>query len=72
MRWEDEEPPTGSAADAQAIQAWNALTNGTGGIDWAGLPLVAELLGIDDLEDLLHRLLVIKLHRPPKDDLPST
>ncbi len=35
-----------------------------GGLDWAGLPLVAEFLGVTDLEMLMHRLTVIKLHRP--------
>lgn len=35
-----------------------------GGIDWAGVPLVAEFLGVRDLEMFLHRLTVIKLHRP--------
>lgn len=37
-----------------------------GGIDWAGLPLVVEHLGIDDVEGLLHRLLTIKLHKRPE------
>lgn len=31
-----------------------------GGIDWAGLPLVAELLGVDDLETLIMQLIVIR------------
>jgi hypothetical protein len=51
-----------------AITAWNLLANGSGGIDWAGLPVVAELLGLMDVEMLLWRLLVIKRHRGPADD----
>lgn len=47
---------------------WNYLHNGHGGFDWAGLPLVVALLGIDDVEALMHRLLVIKTHKPPKQD----
>jgi hypothetical protein len=39
-----------------------------GGLDWAGLPLVIELLGVADVEALIDRLLTIKTHRPPKDD----
>lgn len=39
-----------------------------GGFDWAGLPLVIELLGVVDVEALIDRLLIIKTHRPPKDD----
>jgi hypothetical protein len=41
------------------------LTNGMGGIDWSGLPLVVALLGIDDVEAFVDRLLVIKTHKPP-------
>lgn len=36
-----------------------------GGLDWSGLPYVAAELGIDDISGLMHRLLVIKTHRPP-------
>ena len=39
------------------------LANGMGGLDWSGVPLVAELLGVGDLEMFLHRMTVIKLHR---------
>lgn len=38
-----------------------------GGIDWAGLPIVAELLGIADPEYLIEQLLVIRTHKPPND-----
>lgn len=31
-----------------------------GTLDWAGLPLVAELLGIDDLETLIVQLAAIR------------
>lgn len=33
-----------------------------GQIDWAGLPLVADLLGVDDLEMLITQLLTIRDH----------
>jgi hypothetical protein len=36
-----------------------------GGIDWAGLPAVCAWLGIEDIDGLLLRLAVIKLHKPP-------
>jgi hypothetical protein len=39
-----------------------------GGIDWAGLPFVAELLGIEDIERLADDLLTIKSHEPPEKD----
>jgi hypothetical protein len=49
-----------------AIHAFNMLANGMGGCDWAGLPYVVAYLGVQDVEGLLDRLRVIKLHRPPK------
>ncbi|WKB52313.1 hypothetical protein [Eleftheria terrae] len=54
-------------ADRTALTAWSHLSNGAGGIDWAGLPVVVELLGITDVEGLIHRLHVIKTHRPPNE-----
>lgn len=48
------------------------LANGMASIDWAGVPIVAAMLGIDDLETLIRRLMTIKHHRPgeslEKDD----
>lgn len=67
MQWKGEEPPQATDDEALAIQAWNHLSNGMGGFDWAGLPTVVHLLGITDIEMLLHRLNTIKAHRPPKD-----
>jgi hypothetical protein len=39
-----------------------------GGIDWSGLPLVCDWLGVDDVDDLMYRLGVIKAYKPPKDN----
>lgn len=50
-----------------AIRGWNLLSNGMGGIDWAGLPLVVALLGVQEVEPFVDRLLVIKTHKPPKN-----
>lgn len=42
-----------------------------GGIDWAGLPVVVELLGIADIDHLVAGLQVIRCHKPGKpDDTP--
>ena len=49
-----------------AIQIYNSLANGMGGLDWAVLPLFAGLHGVDDIEGLVDRLLTIKLHKPPE------
>lgn len=41
---------------AMAIRAWNLM----GGIDWAALPVVAELYGITDIDLLIHQLVAIR------------
>ena len=43
------------------------LANGSGGIDWAGLPIVATLLGVADLEAFARHLITIKTYRPDKE-----
>ena len=48
-----------------AFKAHTLLANGMGGHDWAGLPVVCAWLGITDIDGLLHRLLIIKTHKPP-------
>lgn len=53
-----------------AVRAFNFLSNGHGGIDLAGLPLVAEYLGIADVEMLMHRLYVIRTHKAPAFGAP--
>jgi hypothetical protein len=57
------DPPPRGEADGHAIAVWNYLSNGMGGLDWSGLPLVTEYLGITDIEGLMARLIVIKTHR---------
>lgn len=42
------------------MKAWRLLSNGMGGFDWNGLPIVAELLGVDDPAMLIERLETIK------------
>ena len=44
------------------------LSNGMGGLDWAGLPVVAAYWGVTDMEGLMHRLYVMKIHQPPEQD----
>lgn len=47
------------------------LSNGMGGFDLGhGLDTVVELLGVEDVEALIHRLVVIKYHEPPKNAAP--
>lgn len=47
------------------------LSNGMGGFDLGqGLDTVVSLLGVEDVESLVHRLVVIKYHEPPKEDAP--
>ena len=52
--------PEQTPDDAQlAIQAWNVM----GGIDWAALPLVCEMFGVDDPEKLVRQLCAIRDHK---------
>lgn len=53
MPFEPVPPPEGAA---QAIRAWNLL----GGMDWAGMETVAEMLGITDIDALIVRLATIR------------
>lgn len=41
---------------ALAIRAWNLM----GGIDWAALPVVAEMLGITDIEAFAVSLVAVR------------
>lgn len=67
-RYEGESAPVAEPSTALAIQAFNHLANGQGAIDWSGLPYVVAELGITDVSGLMHALLVIKTHKPPKED----
>ncbi len=55
-------------AERAAITAWNLLSTGSGAFDLGALPVVVELLGVQDVEGLIDRLLIIKLHRPEKQN----
>lgn len=50
--------PAQSSDTAQAIHAWNLM----GGLDWAALPVIVELLGIADPEPLIYQLQAIRNH----------
>lgn len=67
IQYRGEDPPEATDDDLLAMRTWNMLANGMGGLDWAGLPLAVALFGIRDVEGLLHRLQVIKQHRPPDE-----
>jgi hypothetical protein len=62
---ESADPPRAAPEDYLALDALRMLANGMGGIDWAGVPIVFALLGVEDPEDVIHRMTVIKSHRPP-------
>lgn len=51
---------------------WAALANGSGGMDWAGLPTVVAWLGVADVDTLLHHLAVINAWRPPRPGAHET
>lgn len=43
------------------------LANGMGGVDWAGLQLAVEKHEVENVEDLIDRLVYIKSWRRPTD-----
>lgn len=47
-----------------AIRVFNALSDSMGGVAWAGLEVMAAYYGIDDVDGLIERLLIVKTHRP--------
>lgn len=38
-----------------------------GGIDWAALPIVVEMLGIEDVDRLVRQLVTIREHRKQEE-----
>jgi hypothetical protein len=64
VEYEGEEPPQASDEDLMANRVASLLANGSGGFDWSGLPLLVGWLGVRDVEGLLMRLAVIRLHKP--------
>lgn len=53
MPFEPEPCPDGSVL---TVRAWNLM----GGLDWAALPVVAEMLGVRDVERLIDGLIAIR------------
>jgi hypothetical protein len=47
-----------------AVEVFRALRDDVGGVNWAALPLFVTLYGVDDVELLIERLVVLKTHRP--------
>ena len=43
---------------------WNLL----GGLDWAGLPIAAEMYGVDDVDALVRDLATIREFQRPRDE----
>jgi len=41
-----------------AVRAWNLM----GGLDWAALPIVLEMLGVEDPEPVIHQLILLRDH----------
>lgn len=42
------------------------IANGSGGIDWAGLPYAVAFYGVRDIAGLLTRLQIIRRHDPER------
>ena len=44
-----------------------ALAAQDGRVNWTAVPMLAAWLGVQDVDDLMHRLTVIQLHRKPEE-----
>jgi len=49
-----------------AQQGWRILGTAQGDIDWRGLEIAVELLGVQDLDTFVRHLLTIKHYKPPE------
>lgn len=58
-------------ADGLAIAVANFASNGMGGYDGTMLEIAVAHYGIEDVDLLLERLMVIKHHRPPTEREPT-
>lgn len=54
-----------------AVRVFNVLYDGMGGLNWQGLEMWAAKLGVDDIDDLLTRLEIIKMHKRPEEATPD-
>lgn len=59
--------PQATEEDHHAFAIFSLLANGSGGIDWSGLPLLAGYYGIDDVQGLMQRIAAIKLYKAPSN-----
>jgi hypothetical protein len=68
IQYVDEAPELATAWSMVVFDAWAHLSNGSGGIDFAGMPVVVEMLGIADPARLLDSIRVIREHRPARPE----
>jgi hypothetical protein len=65
IAWLEHPKPRPRSPNEFSIRAWNIL----GDLDWNGILPVCEMLGIDDVETLVHDLVTIRnFLRNPKED----
>jgi hypothetical protein len=72
VEYEGEQAPEPDPDSLIALKGYGLLANGMGAFDWAGLPWVVELLGIQQIELFIHRLQTIKEHKPDKGEAPES
>ena len=65
--YEGEAPPEIEGVEAKALLVFRMLANGMGGLDWSGLELAVEKYEVDNVEDLIDRLIAIKTWKRPDD-----
>ena len=68
MRFEGEPDPQADLGSSRAQQVWNMLADSNGGLNWSSLPLAMLFFEIEDIDDLIYRLLTIKNYRAPEPE----
>ena len=67
VEYEGDDVPVATAEDRLAFKVFGLFANGSGGFDWAGMPLACARYGVRDVAGLIDRLLIIKTHRTDDD-----
>ena len=66
--YEGETPTEPEPLTQQAIQLWNVISNGHGGVDWAGFEFACASLGIEDFELMPTLLASLKNYQSEKKE----
>lgn len=67
VEYEGEDQPQATEHDQTAFLLYRLMANGMGGVDWSGLPFLCGWLGLQDVEAVMQRLVMIRMYRKPSE-----